>query len=79
MNMVNPDNVKAVVDSEGIPVFPDSVAEKVIPTNNIVFIIAGLMNITGSFLVSKRETQSLLDPLEGGELSKTQSKPKTIV
>ena len=52
--LINPKNVKAITDENEIPIFPKEVTDKLLQTSNTIFIFAGIMNIIGSFLVSKR-------------------------
>lgn len=52
--IVNPDNIGAEMTQNGIPIFPESVSKKCLRASNIVYILAGLLNITGSYMVSKK-------------------------
>ena len=52
--IVNPDNLGTVIDENDIPIFPLSVSENVFKASNTVYITAGICNIIGSFLISKK-------------------------
>lgn len=39
-------------------------AHNVYRASNIVYLIAGICNITGTFLISKKKEQGLTEPLE---------------
>lgn len=57
--IVNPDNLSTVIDENDIPIFPLSVSENVFKASNTVYIAAGICNIIGSFLISKKELTGL--------------------
>lgn len=52
--IVNPHNIGAEIDENGIPIFPEAVSKNVLKASNIVYAIAGLLNIMGSYIVSKK-------------------------
>jgi hypothetical protein len=39
---------------DGIPIFPESVSKNALKASNIVYALAGLLNITGSYMVTKK-------------------------
>lgn len=51
--IVNPDNIGAEIDENGIPIFPESVSKNILKASNTVYAIAGFLNVTGSYMVSK--------------------------
>lgn len=59
LGLVNPDNLPAVTDENGIPIFPPQVAERVFSASNTVYLVAGAINILGSFLVTRRHDEPL--------------------
>jgi len=56
MYMINPDNIRAEIDASGLPIFPEEVANRIFKTSNIIFGMAGVINIVGSFMIHKRQS-----------------------
>ena len=59
MELVNPDNLPATVDEKGVPFFADEVSNSALTASNIVFVLGGILSISGSFMVNKREASTL--------------------
>jgi hypothetical protein len=56
MYLINPENIKAMIDPSGLPIFPPEVSDRIFRTSNIVFGISGFLNIIGSFMIHKRQS-----------------------
>lgn len=59
MELVNPNNLPATVDEKGVPFFADEVSNSALTASNIVFVLAGILSIAGSFMVNKRQANTL--------------------
>ena len=57
---INPENFKAEIGETGVPLFPSIISDRIFRTSNTVYLIAGILFISGSFMVSKRDS-TLLD------------------